>query len=68
MLLFVLKREFNFLSSVRSTGLRTRACAFTTRGLILERAHFLTLLLLFNCLDTDLKEVACVSRIIFHLD
>ena len=65
MLLFVLKREFNFLSSVRSTGLRTRACAFATRGLILERAHAATL---FNCLDTDLKEVACVSRIIFHLD
>ena len=47
-----LKRKFNFLSSVRSTGLRTRACASNlqvpyTLSLILESAHLLTLLPLF---------------------
>ena len=48
-----LKRKLNFLSSVRSTGLRTRACAFNLQvpyprsGLILESAHLLTLLPLF---------------------
>ena len=43
-----LKRKFNSLSSVRSTGLRTRAYAFNLQvpfpRLILESAHLLTLL------------------------
>ena len=35
---------------------------FHTLGLILESAHLLTLLpLFFNCLDSDLKQIACVS-------
>ena len=35
---------------------------FHTLSLILESAHLLTLLpLFFNCLDTDLKQIVCVS-------
>ena len=61
-----LQRKFNFLSSVRSTGLRTRACAF---NLQVPYPRFNTgkctfaysAATLFNCLDTDLKQIACVS-------
>ena len=35
---------------------------FHTLGLILESAHLLSLLpLFFNCLDSDLKQIACIS-------
>ena len=61
-----LKRKFNFLSSVRSTGLRTRACAFNLqvpypRSNSGKRTFAYSAATLFNCLDTDLKQIACVS-------
>ena len=61
-----LKRKFNFLSSVRSTGLRTRACAFNLqfpypRSNSAKRTFAYSAATLFNCLDTDLKQIACVS-------
>ena len=61
-----LKRKFNFLSSVRSTGLRTRACAFNLqfpypRSNSAKRTFAYSADTLFNCLDTDLKQIACVS-------
>ena len=61
-----LKRKFNFLCSVRSTGLRTRACAFKLqvpypRSNSRKRAFAYSAATLFNCLDTDLKQNACVS-------
>ena len=61
-----LKRKFNFLCSVRSTGLRTRACAFKLqvpypRSNSRKRAFAYSAVTLFNCLDTDLKQNACVS-------
>ena len=57
---------FNFLSSVRSTGLRTRACAFNLqvpypRSNSGKRTFAYSAVTLFNCLDTDLKQIACVS-------
>ena len=57
---FCLKRKFNFLSSVRSTGLRTRACAFNLqvpypRSNSGKRTFAYSAATLFNCLDTDLK-------------
>ena len=64
---FCLKRKFNFLSSVRSAGMRTRACAFNLqvpypRGLILESAHLLTLLPPFSiALTLILSKKTCVS-------
>ena len=66
MLLFVLKRKFNFLSSIRLTGLRTRACAFNLqvpypRSNSGKRKFAYPAATLFNCLDTDLKQIACVS-------
>ena len=62
----LLKRKFNFLSSVRSTGLRTRACAFNLqvpypRSNSGKRTFAYSAATLFNCLDTDLKQIACVS-------
>ena len=70
-----LKRKFNFLSSVRSTGLRTRACAFNLqvpypRSNSGTRTFVYSAATLFNSLDTDLKQVACVSPslLFFHLD
>ena len=64
-----LQRNFNFLSSVRSTtatGLRTRACAFNLqvpypRSNSGKRTFAYSAATLFNCLDTDLKQIACVS-------
>ena len=61
-----LQRKFNFLSSVRSTGLRTRACAFNLqvpypRSNSGKRTFGYSAATLFNCLDTDLKQIACVS-------
>lgn len=61
-----LKRKFNFLSSVRSAGLRTRACAFNLhvpypRSNSGKRTFAYSAATLFNCLDTDLKQIACVS-------
>ena len=61
-----LQRKFNFLSSVRSTGLRTRACAFNLqvpypRSNSRKRTFAYSAATLFNCLDTDLKQIACVS-------
>ena len=61
-----LKRKFNFLSSVRSTGLRTRACAFNVqvpypRSNSGKRTFAYSAATLFNCLDTDLKQIACLS-------
>ena len=68
-----LKRKFNFLSSVRSAGLRTRACAFNLhvpypRSNSGKCTFAYSAATLFNCLDTDLKQIACVSpsSIIFH--
>ena len=65
-----LKRKFNFLSSVRSTGLRTRACAFNlqvpfSRSYSGKRAFAYSAAILFKCLDTDLKQIARVSTSIF---
>ena len=62
----LLKRKFNFLSSVGSTGLRTRACAFNLqvpypRSNSGKRTFAYSAATLFNCLDTDLKQIACVS-------
>ena len=61
-----LQRKFNFLSSVRSTGLRTRACACNLqvpypRSNSGKRTFAYSAATLFNCLDTDLKQIACVS-------
>ena len=61
-----LQRKFNFLSSVRLTGLRTRACAFNLQvpcprsdsGKLTFACSPATL---FNCRDSDLKRIACVS-------
>ena len=63
---FCLKRKFNFLSSVRSAGMRTRACAFNLqvpypRSNSGKRTFAYSAATLFNCLDTDHKQVACVS-------
>ena len=63
---FCLKRIFNFLSSVRSTGLRIRACAFNLQvPFPMSNSGKLTFAYsaatLFNRLDTDLKQMACVS-------
>ena len=63
---FCLKRKFNFLSSVRSTGLRTRACAFNLqvpypRSNSGKLTFAYSTATLFNCLDTDLKRMACES-------
>ena len=53
---FCLKRKFNFLSSVRSAGLRTRACAFNLqvpypRSNSGKRTFAYSAATLFNCLD-----------------
>ena len=62
-----LKRKFNFLSSFRSTVLRTRACAFhlkvpyPRRSNSGKRTFPYSPATLFNCLDTDLKQIAFVS-------
>ena len=74
-----LKRKFNFLSSVRSTGLHTRACASNLQVSYPQsnsgkRTSAYSAATLFNCLDTDLKQIACVSPsssfllLFFHLD
>lgn len=62
-----LKRKFNVLSSVCSTGLRTRACAFNFQ-VPFPRSNsgrrtfaYSVATLLINCLDTDLKQIARVS-------
>ena len=49
-----------------STGLRTRACAFNLqvpypRSNSGKRTFVFSAATLFNCLDTDLKQIACVS-------
>ena len=70
------RRKFNSLSSVRSTGLRTRACAFNLqipypRSNSGKCTFAYSAATLFNCLDTDLKQIACVSPsciIYIHLD
>ena len=61
-----LQLKFNFLSSVRSTGLRTRACAFNLqvtypRSNSGKRTIGYSAATLFNCRDSDLKQIACVS-------
>ena len=61
-----LQRKFNFLSSLYLTGLRTRACAFNLqvpypRSNSGKRSFAYSAATLFNCLDTDLKQIACVS-------
>ena len=64
-----LQRKFNFLSSVRSTaatGLRARACAFNLqvpypRSNSGKRTFAYSAATLFNCLNTDLKQIACVA-------
>ena len=61
-----LQRKFNILSSVRSTDLRTRACAFNLqvpypRSNSGKRAFAYSTATLFNCLDTDLKQIVRVS-------
>ena len=63
---FCLTRKSNFLSSVRSTSLRTRACAFNLQVPYLrsnsgKRTFAYSAATLFKCLDTDLKQIACVS-------
>ena len=61
-----LKRKFNSLSSVHSTGLRTRSCAFNLqvpfpRSNSEKRTFAFSAATLFNCLDTDLKQIVSVS-------
>ena len=61
-----LKRKFNSLSSVRSTGLRSRSCAFNLqvplpRSNSEKRTFAFSAATLFNCLDTDLKQIVSVS-------
>ena len=61
-----LKRKFNSLSSLRSTGLRTRSCAFNLQVPFLrsyseKRTFPFSAATLFNCLDTDLKQIVSVS-------
>ena len=61
-----LKRKFNSLSSLRSTGLRTRSCAFNLQVPFLRsnsenRTFAFSAATLFNCLDTDLKQIVSVS-------
>ena len=61
-----LKRKFNSLSSLRSTGLRTRSCAFNLQVPFLrsnseKRTFAFSAATLFNCLDTDLKQIVSVS-------
>ena len=61
-----LQRKFNFLSSVCSTGLRTRACAFHPqvpypRSNSGKHTFAYSAATVFNCLDSDLKQIACVS-------
>ena len=63
-----LKRKFNLLSSVRSTGLRTRACAFNlqvpfprSNSRSGKRTFAYSATTLFNCRDSDLMRIACVS-------
>ena len=61
-----LQSKFTFLPSVRSTGLRTRACAFNLqvpypRSNSGKRKFAYSAATLFNCLDTDLKQIACAS-------
>ena len=61
-----LQRKFSFLSSVRSTGLLTRACAFNLQVLYPRSnsgkcTFAYSAATLFNYLDTDLKQIACVS-------
>ena len=60
-----LKRKLNSSSSVRSTGLRARACAFNLqvpfpRSNSGQRTFPYSAATLFNCLDTDLKQIASV--------
>ena len=61
-----LKRKFNSLSSVHSTGLHTRSCAFNLqvpfpRSNSEKRTFAFSAATLFNCLDTDLKQIVSVS-------
>ena len=61
-----IKRKFNFLSSFRSTGLCIKACAFNlqvpfSRSNSGKHAFAYSAGALFNCLDTDLKQIARVS-------
>ena len=58
--------KFNFLSSVRSTGLRTRACAFNLqvpypRSNSGKHTFAYSVATLFNCRDSGLKRIVCVS-------
>ena len=60
-----LQRKFNFLSSVHLTGLRTRACAFNLqvpypRSNSGKRTFAYSPATLFNCLDSDLQQIACI--------
>ena len=55
-----------FVLNVNSAGLRTRACAFNLqvpypRSNSGKRTFAYSAATLFNCLDTDLKQIACVS-------
>ena len=61
-----LKRKFNSLSSLRSTGLRTRSCAFNFQVPFLrsnseKRTFAFSAATLFYCLDTDLRQIVSVS-------
>ena len=61
-----LKRKFNSLSSLRSTGLRTRSCAFNLQVPFLrsnseKRTFAFSAATLFYCLDTDLRQIVSVS-------
>ena len=61
-----LKQMFNFLSSIRSAGPRTRACAFDLkvpfpRSNSGKRTFAYCAATLFNCLDPDLKQLVSHS-------
>ena len=67
-----LKRKFNFMSSILSTGLHTRACAFNLQVPYLHAnsgkcTFTYSAATLLNCLDTDFKQIVCVppSSVIF---
>ena len=65
MLLFVLNVNsiscLPFVQLVCALELALLISKFTTHGLILESAFAYSAVTLFNCLDTDLKQIACVS-------
>ena len=64
--LFLIILILLFVLNVNSTGLHSRACAFNLqvpypRFNSGKRTFVYSAATLFNCLDTDLKQIACIS-------